>query len=98
MALASAVVRAVQSVHTVVVNVVVFALWYWETRTRRPGSGVPKACESTPTSSFAQMATPNIAPSTLGTTDSVDYFYLAFTNATTFSPTDVIPLARAGRR
>jgi uncharacterized membrane protein len=39
------------------------------------------------------MATPNIAPSNWEP-QFVDYFYLAFTNATAFSPTDVIPLAR----
>jgi len=39
------------------------------------------------------METPNIAPADWEP-QFLDYFYLAFTNATAFSPTDVIPLAR----
>jgi uncharacterized membrane protein len=42
---------------------------------------------------FPQMATPEIASADWEPLF-LDYFYLAFTNATAFSPTDVLPLTR----
>ena len=42
---------------------------------------------------FPQMASPELAASDWEARF-VDYFYLSFTNATAFSPTDVMPLAR----
>lgn len=73
-------------------NVVVFALWYWELDRGGPGARA-EGVRQYPDLLFAQMGTPNIAPSTWEP-QFVDYFYLAFTNATAFSPTDVIPLSR----
>jgi len=73
-------------------NIVVFALWYWELDRGGPAARAEGAREY-PDLLFEQMATPNIAPSNWEP-QFVDYFYLAFTNATAFSPTDVIPLAR----
>lgn len=76
-------------------NVIVFALWFWTTD--RGGAalrGHPKG--RAPDFLFPQM--------TLGDQDArmafvpgfVDYLFLAFTNATAFSPTDTLPLtARA---
>ena len=73
-------------------NVVVFALWYWELDRGGPAARAEGAHQY-PDLLFAQMATPEIAPSNWEP-QFLDYFYLAFTNATAFSPTDVIPLAR----
>ena len=42
---------------------------------------------------FPQMASPQLAPPDWEPTF-VDYLYLSFTNATAFSPTDVMPLSR----
>ena len=42
---------------------------------------------------FPQMASPELAPPDWEP-QFVDYLYLSFTNATAFSPTDVMPLAR----
>ncbi|MCJ2069595.1 hypothetical protein MKK75_12480 [Methylobacterium sp. J-030] len=76
-------------------NVVIFALWFWTTD--RGGAalrGRPNARD--PDFLFPQM--------TFGTAEArahfapgfVDYLFLAFTNATAFSPTDTLPLtARA---
>ncbi|MEO8693336.1 MAG: hypothetical protein ABI658_07450 [Acidimicrobiales bacterium] len=73
-------------------NVVVFALWYWELDRGGPGARA-EGVRQYPDLLFAQMGTPNVAPSTWEP-EFLDYFYLAFTNATAFSPTDVIPLSR----
>jgi hypothetical protein len=45
---------------------------------------------------FPQMASPELAPPDWEPRF-VDYLYLSFTNATAFSPTDVMPLARWGK-
>ena len=42
---------------------------------------------------FVQMQNPDFAPRDWEPAF-VDYFYLSFTNATAFSPTDVMPLSR----
>jgi hypothetical protein len=71
-------------------NVIVFGLWYWEL-----DRGGPSArCRSNhrePDFLFPQMTTPAAAPPGW-TPRFLDYLYLAFTNATAFSPTDTLPL------
>lgn len=72
--------------------VLVFALWYWELDGGGPSMRGRKD-ERPPDFLFPQMATPEIKqldwePRFL------DYLYLAFTNATAFSPTDTMPLTR----
>jgi uncharacterized membrane protein len=73
-----------------VTNVIVFALWYWELDRGGPDDrSMPSHRE--PDFLFPQMITPGCAkedwsPSFL------DYIYVAFTNATAFSPTDTMPL------
>jgi hypothetical protein len=42
---------------------------------------------------FPQMLQPDLAPPGWDATY-IDYLYLSFTNATAFSPTDVMPLSR----
>ncbi|MGI8587672.1 MAG: hypothetical protein ACR2M0_08305 [Chloroflexia bacterium] len=71
-------------------NIVVFALWYWEL-----DRGGPRARHSEqagpPDFLFPQMTSPEVAPAHWMPIF-VDYFYVAFTNATAFSPTDTLPL------
>jgi hypothetical protein len=64
-------------------NIIVFALWYWELERDRPY----------PDFLFTQMQSPELAPPGWEPAFS-DYVYLSFTNATAFSPTDVLPLSR----
>jgi uncharacterized membrane protein len=73
-------------------NVIAFALWYWEFDR---GGPVHRAGGTSPYPDlmFPQMATPNLAPPDWEPRF-VDYLYMSFTNATAFSPTDVMPLAR----
>jgi len=75
-----------------VTNVIAFGLWYWEFDRGGPvkrASGVVRH----PDLMFPQMASPELAPPDWEP-QFVDYLYLSFTNATAFSPTDVMPLAR----
>ncbi|MHB1594693.1 MAG: hypothetical protein ACYCO9_16605 [Streptosporangiaceae bacterium] len=73
-------------------NVIAFALWYWEF----DRGGPVRRLEHTsayPDLMFPQMTAPALTPPGWGPRF-VDYLYLSFTNATAFSPTDVMPLAR----
>jgi hypothetical protein len=73
-------------------NVLIFALWFWETdqggphRRREPNPPPPDLL-------FPQQSGPGI-----GAPDwhprFLDYLFVAFTNATAFSPTDTLPLTR----
>lgn len=71
-------------------NMIVYALWYWELDRGGPlRRGTPQ--ERGPDLLFPQMS----APDTLSGTwrpHFVDYLFVAFTNATAFSPTDTLPL------
>ena len=80
------------AVHMWVVNVLLFALWFWQL-----DGGGPVArptCEPTARDFlFPQQAEPTLLeggwrPMFL------DYLYVSFTNATAFSPTDTMPLSR----
>jgi uncharacterized membrane protein len=73
-------------------NVIAFALWYWEFDR---GGPVARALGIRPFPDFLfpQMASPELAPAHWEPRF-VDYLYLSFTNATAFSPTDVMPLSR----
>lgn len=73
-------------------NVMVFALWYWELDRGGPGARA-EALHLYPDFLFPQMESPGLAPRHWEP-EFADYFYLAFTNATAFSPTDVLPLSR----
>ena len=71
-------------------NVIVFSLWYWELDRGGPaeravGSGVP------PSFAFPENAMPEFAEAGWQPRYP-DYLYLAFTNATAFSPTDTLPV------
>ena len=71
-------------------NVIVFALWYWELDR---GGPVARAHghRQHPDFLFPQMQAPELAHPDWEP-GFADYFYLSFTNATAFSPTDVMPL------
>jgi uncharacterized membrane protein len=75
-----------------VTNIIAFSLWYWlldrgGPAERAVGSG------QRPAFVFAEMQTPEFAPPDW-TPIYADYLYLAFTNATAFSPTDTLPVTR----
>ncbi len=75
-----------------ITNIIVFALWYWEWDRGGP------ACRAAgthpyPDFLFPQMQLPDMAPPHWEP-GFLDYLYLAFTNATAFSPTDVLPMSR----
>jgi uncharacterized membrane protein len=73
-----------------VTNVIVFSLWYWEFDR---GGPVARASVADVPASFAfpENATPELAPEGWQP-QYPDYLYLAFTNATAFSPTDTLPV------
>jgi uncharacterized membrane protein len=73
-------------------NVIAFALWYWEFDRGGPVSRLQGVREF-PDLLFTQMSEPELTPPGWGPRF-VDYLYFSFTNATAFSPTDVLPLAR----
>jgi uncharacterized membrane protein len=69
-----------------------FALLYWEL----DGGGAAERLHNVrryPDLAFPEHLNPQVAPPDWRPIF-VDYFYLGFTNATAFSPTDVMPLAR----
>jgi uncharacterized membrane protein len=73
-------------------NVIVFALWYWELDRGGPAARA-QAARLYPDFLFVQMQSPELAPADWEPRFA-DYLYLSFTNATAFSPTDVLPLSR----
>jgi hypothetical protein len=72
-------------------NVLVFAFWYWDLDRGGPAARA-HGTGGYPAFLFAQMQSPDLAPPNWRPTF-VDYLYLSFTNATAFSPTDVLPFA-----
>ncbi len=73
-------------------NVVVFGLWYWELDRGGPGKRA-QAIHPYPDFMFPQMSDPLYAAPTWHP-NFFDYLYTSFTNASAFSPTDVMPLTR----
>ncbi len=73
-------------------NIIVFALWYWEWDRGGPASRAAGERQF-PDFLFPQMQEASLAPPHWEP-GFLDYLYLAFTNATAFSPTDVMPLSR----
>jgi uncharacterized membrane protein len=87
---ASPLLRA--AVHMWVVNVLVFALWYWQLDgggpLSRPGCAPAQRDFLFPQQTEEALAGSGWRPLFL------DYLYVSFTNATAFSPTDTMPLSR----
>jgi uncharacterized membrane protein len=75
-----------------VTNVIVFAFWYWELDRKGPAARA-NAVVVNPDFLFPQMTSPELAPPEWEPAF-VDYLYTSFTNATAFSPTDVMPMSR----
>ncbi len=71
-------------------NVIAFALWYWQFDRGGPFERA-KGMRQFPDFVFPQMQQPELAPPDWEATF-FDYLFLAFTNATAFSPTDTLPL------
>jgi uncharacterized membrane protein len=73
-------------------NIIAFSLWFW--MLDRGGPTVRALGQASPPSFlFATMQVGELAPSDWEP-HYLDYLYLAFTNATAFSPTDTMPLTR----
>ncbi|MHB1974522.1 MAG: hypothetical protein ACYCR4_09600 [Acidimicrobiales bacterium] len=73
-------------------NIIAFGLWYWELDRGGPAARA-EAQRRYPDFMFPQMANPDLAPPGW-TARFFDYLWLSYTNATAFSPTDVMPLSR----
>ena len=73
-------------------NMVVFSLWYWEFDRGGPGARA-EAIDPYPDFLFPQMTDPEYAPMDWKPTY-FDYLFTSYTNASAFSPTDVMPLTR----
>ncbi|MGH3265868.1 MAG: hypothetical protein ACRDNS_28185 [Trebonia sp.] len=74
-------------------NIVAFALWYWEFDRGGPVARALNLKNRFPDLQFPQMMSPEMAPPDWEPAF-IDYLYVAFTNATAFSPTDTMPLSR----
>jgi uncharacterized membrane protein len=75
-----------------VANVIIFSLWYWQLDRGGPTERAA-AAPVRPSFAFPENATPELAPA--GWRPAYpDYLYLAYTNATAFSPTDTLPVRR----
>ncbi len=73
-------------------NMIVFGLWYWEFDRGGPAARA-LAIKQYPDFLFPQMTSQTLAPPDWEP-QFVDYLYLSFTNATAFSPTDVMPMSQ----
>jgi uncharacterized membrane protein len=73
-------------------NVILFALWYWIFDRGGPVARL-LVRDSYPDLLFPQMTSPELVPPEWKP-DFFDYLYTSFTNATAFSPTDVMPMSR----
>lgn len=76
-------------------NVLTFAVWFWELDR---GGPVARALGTDPYPDFLfpPMTSPEMVHKDWEPRFA-DYFYLAFTNATAFSPTDTLPLSRGAK-
>jgi uncharacterized membrane protein len=73
-------------------NIVIFALWFWEFDRGGPGARA-EALVRYPDFLFPQMQDEHMAQ-VHWHPNFFDYLYMSFTNASAFSPTDVLPLTR----
>jgi hypothetical protein len=79
-------------IHMWSLNVLVFALWFWELDNGGPAARRTAGPEGRdflfPQQASPELTVPDWQPRFL------DYLYVSFTNATAFSPTDTMPLSR----
>ena len=73
-------------------NIIIFSLWFWDLDRGGPGARA-EAKNQHPDFIFPQMSDPGYAPAHWHP-NFFDYLYTSFTNASAFSPTDVMPLTR----
>ncbi|MTE16455.1 DUF1345 domain-containing protein [Nocardia aurantiaca] len=73
-------------------NLLVFALWYWDFDRGGPAARA-HARKPYPDFLWVQMQNPDLTDPEWEP-EFPDYLYLSFTNATAFSPTDVMPMSR----
>ena len=73
-------------------NIIAFSLWYWEWDRGGPAARA-MGTHAYPDLLFPQMQQQGIAPPDWEP-HYPDYLFVAFTNATAFSPTDTLPLSR----
>ena len=73
-------------------NIIIFSLWFWDLDRGGPGARA-EAKNQHPDFIFPQMSDPGFAPDHWHP-NFFDYLYTSFTNASAFSPTDVMPLTR----
>ncbi len=73
------------------INVLVFALWYWLFDRGGPGDRI-WPWSRRPDFVFPQMQMSTELASEHWTPNFIDYLYLSFTNSTAFSPTDTLPM------
>lgn len=77
-------------------NVIVFALWFWSIDRGGPASrGLAESGKAD--FLYPQMTLSAPLGSEVWSPGFLDYLYLAFTNATAFSPTDTLPLSRRAK-
>lgn len=75
-----------------ITNIIIFSLWFWDLDRGGPGARA-EAKNQHPGFMFPQMSDPGYAPAHWHP-NFFDYLYTSFTNASAFSPTDVLPLTR----
>jgi len=71
-------------------NLIIFALWYWETDRGGPGKRA-EGRDGPPDFLFPQLTDDRIEPIDWRP-QFIDYLYVSLTNAAAFSPTDTLPL------
>ena len=85
----------VDALNVWITNIIVFSLWFWSTdRGGPPTCGLVKRAQSDflfPQMTLTDRETEGWIPGF------VDYLFLAFTNATAFSPTDTLPLSQRAK-
>jgi uncharacterized membrane protein len=79
-------------IHMWCLNVLVFALWFWELDNGGPAARRTAAPAGRDVL-FPQQTLPELSPEGWQPRF-LDYLYVSFTNATAFSPTDAMPLSR----
>ena len=78
------------------INIIAFALWYWDIDRGGPAQrGIARQCVFD--FLFPQMMMEGRDGTGEWSPGFVDYLYVAFTNATAFSPTDTMPLTRRAK-
>jgi uncharacterized membrane protein len=75
-----------------ITNIIIFSLWFWDLDRGGPGARA-EALNQYPDFMFPQMMDSNYAHPDWQP-NFFDYLYTSFTNASAFSPTDVLPLTR----